>query len=819
MSDRIDNNLIPDFDDYSTEELLNAARRRRKTSPFPPEPEVPAETAEPLPDTEAVPAYAPPESAEEIAERSRRKVAETLGESLSRRRESVEEVSPPREDDDVPAATVVFEPVADAARPDDTAQEPEPEPDTGPDETPASAPTELPEDEEDHTLVWPRPAENKPDRPRVTRNEDGTITLLYETDGAPVSGDSSAPEAEPEEDDISEDGDEPEDEEEEYAEEDSEPAERPRKKTMQKQAPSFMERFLAPAVRLIATRLAQRQMQQTEAENWPEPVDIRETPELTPRNAGKYYTSLLRPLKLRMRIAFFLCVILVWIALQFPMAGMLRSSLPLQAGVSAAITLAVMLTALDVFTTGLRQLFELHPGAESLASIAAILSCLDGALVLFGIGENLPYCAIGAVALTAGLWGEQLTCRARRRTFKTAAASKKPTVLTAEKTGSKKIRFLQRSDRGSTEGIVRRSESQDLCQTIYAVAAPFLLIGALLLSVAASLAGEDDQFLHTFSALVSVSASFAAFFSFPLPFAIATRRLKNTGAALAGYIGCADIGKTRRIVITDEDLFPPGTMKFAEINVQEGVFLGKVVSYTASLIDASGSGVSSLFAELVERRGYHIPGVVDFVCHEGGGLSGLISGERVLVGSAGFMNLMGIRLPQNLQTKNSICTAISGELVGVFVIDYIPVTSVQEALVTLLRGRTQTVFAIRDFNITPRMIAQLFRMPTDNFNFPSFRERYRIASPDPESGTPVNAVITRSGMLPLVEAAETGRKVYRTCRINTILSLAGTIIGMIIMFLLCRAGSFDTASVGNVLSFMLLWSLPVLFLSVGQVRQ
>ena len=86
MSDRIDNNLIPDFDDYSTEELLNAARRRRKTSPFPPEPEVPAETAEPLPDTEAVPAYAPPESAEEIAERSRRKVAETLGESLSRRR-------------------------------------------------------------------------------------------------------------------------------------------------------------------------------------------------------------------------------------------------------------------------------------------------------------------------------------------------------------------------------------------------------------------------------------------------------------------------------------------------------------------------------------------------------------------------------------------------------------------------------------------------------------------------------------------------------------------------------------------------------------
>lgn len=582
---------------------------------------------------------------------------------------------------------------------------------------------------------------------------------------------------------------------------------------------SFKERFLTPAVRLIATRLAKRQMQDAEAANWPEPVDIRETPELTARKAGKFYTSLMGPLRIRFRIALVLCAALAWIGLGLPAFGLLGRSVQMQAGVSLILTLAVMMAALDVVSCGLRQLFDLHPGAESLAALAAILSCLDGVAVLLGHGEYAPFCAIGGVALTAALWGEVLTCRAMRRTLKTAASSKNPSVLTAEADGSADgVRSLMRSERGTSEGIVRRSETQDFCQSVYAAAAPFLLIGAVALSVLASLGGRG-HFLHTLSALVSVSASFAAFFTFPLPWSIASRRLRNSGAAVAGWAGCEHIGRTRRIVITDEDLFPAGTTKFSEINVQEGVFLGKVVASTAALIEASGSGVSSLFQELVDRRGYHIPPVDEFAVHEGGGLEGIVGGERVLVGSAGFMNLMGIRLPQNLQAKNSICTAIAGELVGVFVIEYIPVTSVQDALVTLMRGRTQTVFAIRDFNITPRMISRLFRMPTDNFNFPTFRERYRVTEAGASEEAPIDAVITRGGMLPLVEAAEAGRKVYNTTRAGAFIDLIGSVIGMVIMFLLCRAGSFDTAGVGNVLSFMLLWALPVAILSFGQNRQ
>jgi len=843
---------LPEYDEYSVADLLkeytrkNAAARAAAASAKK-EPAVPTERRVPAPASRLVePAAAPtpqkaspsrddilrtslqeelkrtaersaaaaaptPESPAAIAERSRRAAMDALGATLRqyqqrRPAEMTPSPEPAKTEEPVPASaeepTQAFEPVKGTGlKPVRTEPKPvQPEPEPNP--------------------VLPEP---KPVHPRVVVGEDGIITLHYgDVDEEPVE-EFAEETAEAEEPTPAE----------------PEPPKRIRRKSVRRESPqpmpeadeneddtpsrpvhasdaerpSFTERFLAPAVRMIATRIARRQMQTQEAANWPEPVDIRETPELTPGNAAKYYTALLRPLTLRFRIAIVLTVILAWISLRLPMAGMLGRSIPLQAGVSLVLLLAVMVTALDVVAAGLRQLFDIKPGAEALAAIAAFLSCIDGALVLAGHGDALPFCSIGAASLTAALWGEVLTCRALRRTYRTAAASRTPSVLAVAQEDAS----LLRSERESTEGIVRRSESQDLCRTVYAAAAPFLLGAALLLSIAASIGGNGGYFLHTLSALVSVSASFAAFIGFPLPYAMASRKLRNAGAALAGFDGCADIGHSGRVVITDEDLFPPGTVKFAEINVAEGVFLGKVVSSAAALLLASGSGVSSLFSELVERRGYRIPPIDQFTCHEGGGLSGLIGGERVLVGSAGFMNLMGIRLPQNLQTRNSICAAIENELVGVFVLDYIPVTSVQEALVTLMRGKIQTVFAIRDFNITPRMIGKLFRLPTDNFNFPSFRERYRIAEESADDA-PIDAVISRAGMLPMVETAEAARKAYNTCRLSAILSLVGAGIGMIIMFLLCRAGSFDTASAGNVLSFMFLWALPVIILSLGQNR-
>ena len=786
MSDRYLDNLLPDFGEYSLESVLDSYRKRAGMP-------VGGEAAGGPADgpAQAEPALSP---AEAIAQRSRQIVMEALGETLRQRRQNPELDIPLPETPKAARGTKVPELTFDMSDLPETPDWPQ----AGKAQEPAGK-TPAPDKPKPDKPKPDKPKPDKPARPRATISPDGIITLNLEL-----------PVQEPEEDEYEEEDEAglpaenlpPETEGPSYPspEEEDEPRRRGlfRSRRAKSGEPvSAGERFLTPLIRLIATKTAQRQMQKAEADNWPDPVEVRETEEMPPKRAAKFYGQQLRPLRFRCRVCLFLCVTLAWISLDLPMAGILGRSLAVQAGVSLVLLLSVMMTALDILATGMRQLFDLRPGGESLATLAAVMSCVDAVMVVTGYGSYLPFCAVGAFSLGAALWGEKLSCTARARTMRTAAISKNPAAMTAEETG-RGAKYICRSQR-SVEGAVRRSEEADFCQNVYATAAPILLVLSVGLAALASLNGQGAYFLHTLSALLSVSASFTAFLSFPLPYSLMARKLQGSGAALAGYAGCADIGRTRRVVLSDNDLFPPGTMKLNGINILEGALVDKVISCTTGMLLASGSGVAGVFMELVTRRGYASVTPEEFRCHEGGGLSARVNGEQVLVGSAGFMNLMGIRLPQNLTAKNAVCT-------------------VQDALMTLLQGRTQPIFAIRDFNITPLMIRQLFRMPTDNFNFPPFRDRYRLANASFGSSAPVSAVLSRGGMGPLVDAAEAGRKLYGTCRTGTVLSLLSTAIGMVTMFLLCRAGAYDTANAGNVLSYMFLWALPVAFLAYSQSR-
>ncbi len=792
MSDRYLDNLLPDFGEYSLDSVLDGIQKRASAAGSDPE--------------QAGPAVPPAQAAEAIAQRSRQIVLEALGETLSTRRSAPELEF---EQYDAPA------PAAKKAREDRPIQEDGPAQEDEPVVFSEQAVEEMLRrtvSGDSRGAGQALPQEQR--RSRVHVSPDGIITLDVDI----------PPEEEEEEEPLppEEDAEQPYPPEEEpeqpraWGRRRGAARRQPVSKPPLEEKKSPRDRFLAPLVRMAATRTARRQMQKAEAANWPDPVELRETEELPPKRASRFYGQQLRPLRFRLRVCLFLTVILAWISLGLPMFGLLRGSLAVQSGVSLLLLMTVMVAALDILATGIRQLFDLRPGGEAIATLACLMSCVDAVMVMLGYSSYLPFCAVGAASLTAALWGEKLNCLARARTMRMAAMSQNPSAVTAEQT-SRGGKYVCRSQR-PVEGVVRRSEQADFCQTVYGAAAPLLLVVSVALAALACLNGRSAYFLHTLSALLSVSASFTAFLSFPLPYCLTAGKLQSSGAAIVGYVGCADIGKTRRVVISDNDLFPPGTMKLSGINILEGALVDKVVSCTTSLLQASGSGVTGVFMELVTRRGYSLVNPQEFRCHEGGGLSARVADEEVLVGSAGFMNLMGIRLPQNMQVKNAVCTAISGELVGVFNLEYIPVSSVQDALVTLLQGRTQPIFAIRDFNITPLMIRQLFRMPTDNFNFPTFRDRYNIAASAADTDSPVSAILARGGMGPMVDAAEAGRKLYSICRASTVISLVGSAAGLIVMFLLCRAGSYDTATAGNVLSYMLLWSLPVAILSIGQTR-
>ena len=591
----------------------------------------------------------------------------------------------------------------------------------------------------------------------------------------------------------------------------------PEAKLPEKSRPSVLTSLMAAL--LIRRQQKHEKAKARAAAAAEERAEAEETPEASPKAASKYYLKSATPYKMRCFVAALLCLVLLYISWGLPLVGSMKN-IRVCAGMCMVLELAVMLLGLDVFTHGFMSLCRGKPGLSSLAAVSCVCSVLDALIIMLGgPHRGLPYCGVSAITLCIALLGERLLCMGHARSFHTAAAAKNPTVITSEANVLKSDRVLLKSERG-IQGFVNRAQEADAVELSYSALAPILLVAAPVLAFIATVCRRQaGDFFHCLSALTAVSASFSAFLSFTLPYSVAARRLAAIGAAIAGWAGCIDLGESRRIVVTDKDVFPEGNVLIDTIRILEGVYTDKVISYAGSVVAFSGSGLSSAFTDLMRRNGCSLQQVENFACHRGGGLTAIVRGEQVFVGNSSFMNLMGIRLPQSQMSQTSVFVAISGELVGVFSIRYTPTASVQEALVSLMRGRSaEPVFAIRDFNVTPYLIKQRFRMPTEGFAFPSFPERYRISGLSADEKSAPAAVTVRKGLAPYVEAAQAGQELYRGSRICLLLSLLCSVVGMILMFFLCAAGAYDSASAGNILLYLFLWLVPVVVVSLGLRR-
>jgi hypothetical protein len=567
--------------------------------------------------------------------------------------------------------------------------------------------------------------------------------------------------------------------------------------------------------------LAMKKQQRVKADAVPgQKPEEDEGPEMDAESASKYYAGHIKSLRLRVRLSVLLCIILAWISFGLPVAGALGSSVTVASLMCLILELSVVMLGLDIFTAGITSLLRLEPSIWSLVSVSCIASALDAA-VTAAVGDStlgLPFCAVSAISMAFAMAGSLQNCRGMRLSLRALALSRDPYAVTAESGVAEDGVTLLKSKRGAA-GYLRRCEEPDCAESIYGYLAPFLLVGALLLSlIATAVSKQWSSFFRVLAAITAPAAPFAAFLAFPLPFFIVSRRIFQSGAAIAGWAGLRDIGKSRHIVVTDRDIFPPGTLSVESIRILEGTWPEKVISATGSIICASGSGLAPLFTELMRRNNCTMQRVEDFCCHEGGGLTALIGGEEVLCGNAGFMHLMSIRLPQKLASKSSVFVSINGVLAGIFTIKYVPITSVQDALASLLHTRRDPIFAIRDFNITPLMIRQKFRMPTDGFDFPTFARRYEISAAEPSPQSLISAIISREGLGPVVEVSDRGRKLYIAAALSTVLAVLCTLVGMTLMFALCLSGSFDSATVGNLMTYMFLWLVPTIILAFGLGR-
>ena len=529
-------------------------------------------------------------------------------------------------------------------------------------------------------------------------------------------------------------------------------------------------------------------------------------PEVTPAAASKYYGSFTRSLSLRIKISAGLLVLLCYISLQLPLPGMLRT-LPVSAAACFGLQAAIMLLSLDVVTTAVLKITRPRFGVDTLAVFSCLISGADALIVALSdtARAHIPLCALTSLSLFGILISTYFSVKGLRKATRVPSIGKRFYSVTGENKLGKKDLTLLKSQRPAT-GFVRRAEEAPPDETLFLRLAPILAVLALLFAIiVAAVSGCGSDFVYIFSALLAPTVPFMALSAFALPYFLGTARVFRVGGAIAGWSGLCDLGVSKSIIVTDRDLFPEECVTMESVRIFADGDAKNVISYAGTLVATVGSCAAGCFGKLMEENECSLKHVENFECLPGGGASGIIDGHTVLCGSTDLMRLMNIRIPFRLTDKTSVLLAIDGILYGIFSLHYEPMPQVRRALVNLVRSGRHPVFAIRDFNINPELLHNIFDIATDGYDFPPYVERFELSTPSDGKDSRIAAVVCNEGLGPLTEVADVGHKIYMSVRVNLLLTTLSAVIGVFTVFV--KFLSAGSVSLGFILLFMLLWAL------------
>lgn len=538
---------------------------------------------------------------------------------------------------------------------------------------------------------------------------------------------------------------------------------------------------------------------------------VRDWPDTPPQELASRYGKGLGSLQLRRYLVFLLILPLLYLHL----SGTLELPLPavltvpqIQVWICIGIHVAALALSYDLVLSGLTSL-----GTDTLTVLAALATLADACTInLVHTREGLPYSLISVLALGFGLWGKYMKQMNLRTSCRTAAAAKTPYLVTLDeaKWDSRSV-FTKWS--GSTEGFGSQIQGEDGAARAFRPMSGLLILACLLFSLISSAGkGRPELFFWCLSAMFCVATPLSGALAFHLPARLLSRRLSGVGAALAGWEGIRRQAKNSGILLADTDLFPPGSVALNGVKVFQNHPLDKVISVTATMIRDTGSGLDRTFHELLRSQGTVYRKTEDLHCFEGGA-SAVIRGEQVLVGNAAFMHMMEVTMPQGLNVKNAVFCAIEGELAGIFALSYALHATVRPSLSALIDNKISPILATRDFNLIPAMLRQRFKLPSEKMEFPEQSRRRALSDPNQGHDLPLVCVLCREGIGPLSETVVGAKRLYWATRVNSVLAIIGSVIGVLLAFYLTAQAAFVSLSVFNMLIFLLMWLVPILLIS------
>ena len=476
---------------------------------------------------------------------------------------------------------------------------------------------------------------------------------------------------------------------------------------------------------------------------------------------------------------------------------------------------AMLISALmgsDRLLSGFLNIFKGKFNLDSLLTVTFVVCVVDCVFCLQEI--RVPFCAAFCLEMTFSLWAEY-----ERRNTEMGQLDTMRKAIRLNRVAKAPGCFEGRPGFYVSDGEVedfmdsyRETSAPEKMMNVYALMA---LLASTAIGVVGGLRGGVSAGFQAASIALMAAAPVTAFICQTRPMAVLERRMHKLGVVLCGWRGVKAASGASVIPLTDNDLFPGGSVKVNGVKFYSQRDPDETVSYATALIEASGMGIANLFTQLLDSRyGRHYE-AQNFRYYENGGIGGEVCGEPVLVGSLSFLQEMGVELPEGARVSQAVYCAVDGELCGVFAMAFGKLKGVSAALGTLsgYRGLTP-VLVTGNFLLSEDFIRAKFSANTRRFAFPSMAEREKVSAwnPEPEQSA-ICALTTQEGLAPTAFAITGARALRSAMNVGTWLHILCGVLGLVIVLLMSIVEGSALLTPANLLVLELIWAVPGLLIT------
>jgi Cu+-exporting ATPase len=264
-------------------------------------------------------------------------------------------------------------------------------------------------------------------------------------------------------------------------------------------------------------------------------------------------------------------------------------------------------------------------------------------------------------------------------------------VMEAERVGSETM--LAQIVKLVSDAQRSRAPMQRLADKVAAYFVPAVIATAVLAFLGWILLGPEPRFAHALVAAVSVliiACPCALGLATPMSIMVAVGRGAHAGVLVRSAEALETLAKVDTLVVDKTGTLTEGKPRVTAINVfsESGFTNDSLLSIAASLERLSEHPLARAVVNAAQERHQPLVDAREFRAISGRGVEGLVSGKRVVAGTASFLRERGIEIPADRPTSNSqqdssmtpVFVAVDARTVGVILLSDRVKTSTPEAI-------------------------------------------------------------------------------------------------------------------------------------------